>query len=52
MASFVSIPQVNLRIEKQNKIMSLQSKLIMASSGDSHYDADSLRRDLDILLNE
>jgi len=31
--------------------MSLQSKLIMATSGDSQQEAESLRRELDALLD-
>lgn len=47
-----NLSEVNLRIEKQNRIMAVQSKLIMVSDGDSSLDKDALRQELNSLLNE
>lgn len=47
-----NLKQVNERIEKQNKIMSIQYKLIMASSNNaSEEEVDLLRRELEELQN-
>ena len=43
-----NLREVNLRIEKQNKIMALQSKLIIAAPGE---DTTGLREQLDSLLS-
>jgi hypothetical protein len=40
---------VNLRIEKQNKVMALQTKLIMATSSESAGEIEHLRRELNLL---
>jgi hypothetical protein len=47
-----NLREVNLRIEQQNKIMAVQSKLILASDGGASHDKDALRRELDALLSE
>mmetsp|Transcript_26448 Transcript_26448/g.34401 ORF Transcript_26448/g.34401 Transcript_26448/m.34401 type:complete len:88 (+) Transcript_26448:547-810(+) len=43
-----NLKEVNSRIEKQNKIMSIQYKLIMASNNDSE-DVEKLKKDLELL---
>jgi len=47
-----NLNEVNLRIEKQNRIMAVQSKLIMVSDCDSSLDKDALRQELNALLSE